>query len=156
MLQRIPRRTDMPASTTYETRLSAQEAELAKVAQRCIMTALDHSHAHKIILVDETDQTGQPATLEVPPQALRLFADLLGRMAQRQPITLIPQKMLLSTQEAANLLNVSRPFLVKQLNEKKLDYIQVGRHRRITYDKLIAYQESMQRQAEEALQELAD
>jgi excisionase family DNA binding protein len=143
-------------STLTESLLNEHDAELAKIAQRCIMAALDHSRAHKIALVDETDDTGNPATLEVPPQALRLFADILGKMAQRQPFTVIPQKMLLSTQEAANILNVSRPFIVKQLEAKKIDYVKVGRHRRITFEKLMEYQNSMQQESENALQELAD
>ncbi len=143
-------------STLTESLLNEHDAELAKIAQRCIMAALDHSRAHKIALVDETDDTGNPATLEVPPQALRLFADILGKMAQRQPFAVIPQKMLLSTQEAANILNVSRPFIVKQLEAKKIDYIKVGRHRRIAFEKLIEYQNSMQHESEKALQELAD
>lgn len=146
----------MSTHTLSESLLNEHDAELAKIAQRCIMAALDHSRAHKIILVDETDQTGNPPTLEVPPQALRLFADILGKMAQRQPFAVIPQKMLLSTQEAANILNVSRPFVVKQLEAKKIDYVKVGRHRRIVFEKLIEYQNSMQIEAENALQELAD
>lgn len=146
----------MSTHTLTESLLNERDAELAKIAQRCIMAALDHSRAHKIALIDETDQTGHPATLEVPPQALRLFADILGKMARRQPFALIPQKTLLSTQEAANILNVSRPFIVKQLEAKKIDYIKVGRHRRIAFENLIEYQNSMQRESEKALQELAD
>jgi len=146
----------MSTHTLSESLLNEHDAELAKIAQRCIMAALDHSRAHKIALVDETDQTGNPPTLEVPPQALRLFADILGKMAQRQPFAVIPQKTLLSTQEAANILNVSRPFVVKQLEAKKIDYVKIGRHRRIVFEKLIEYQNSMQIEAENALQELAD
>lgn len=62
----------------------------------------------------------------------------------------------LNEREAANLLNVSRPFIVKQLEAKKIDFIKVGRHRRIAFDKLIEYRDSMQHQAEDALQSLAD
>jgi excisionase family DNA binding protein len=118
--------------------------------------ALDHSRAQKIVLVDASYHEEQCATLEVPPQALRLFADILGKMAQHQSITLVSQKALLTTQEAANLLNVSRPFIVKQLEAKKIDFIRVGRHRRIAFDKLIEYRDSMQHQSEDALQALAD
>lgn len=146
----------MSTHTLSESLLNEHDAELAKIAQRCIMVALDHSRAHKIILVDEGDQTGNPPTLEVPPQALRLFAEILGKMAQRQPFSVIPQKTLLSTQEAANILNVSRPFVVKQLEANKIDYIKVGRHRRIPFEKLIEYQNSMRCEAEKALQELSD
>lgn len=143
-------------STLTESLLNEHDAELAKIAQRCIIAALDHSHAHKIVLVDETDDTGNPATLEVPHQALRLFADILGKMAQRQPFAVIPHKMLLSTQEAANILNVSRPFLIKQLEARKIEHIKVGRHRRIAFEKLIEFQNSMRQESEKALQELTD
>ena len=136
--------------------LTDQEAEMASTAQRCIMAALDHSRAPKIVLVEEPDGAGAQATLEVPPQALRFFADILGTLARRESVTVIPQQALMSTQDAANYLNVSRPFVVKQLQEGKIDYIQVGRHRRIEFQKLVAFADSMKRDADDALQELAD
>lgn len=67
-----------------------------------------------------------------------------------------PQKMLMNSQEAANYLNVSRAFVVKQLEEKNMDFIQVGMHRRIEFHKLVAFREAMKRSSAHALQELAD
>ena len=78
------------------------------------MAALDHSRASTIRLV--TDGKNMPSA-ELPPKALRMVADMLGMMAQRQPLVLLPQKMELSTQGAAAFLNVSRPFVVKQIDE---------------------------------------
>ncbi len=117
------------------------------------MAALDHSRASTIRLV--TDGKNMPS-VELPPKALRMVADMLGMMAQRQPVVLLPQKMELSTQGAAAFLNVSRPFVVKQIDEGRLPCRKVGRHRRILFDDLIAYQQVLHEEAEAALQALAD
>jgi excisionase family DNA binding protein len=144
----------MQANDPLDSVLSEAEAELAKAAQRCIMTALDHSRAHKIVLVDQKKKDAP--VLELPPKVLRLMADLLNAMGQRQPITVMPQKHELTTQEAAAFLNVSRPFVVKQLEEGRIPFRKVGRHRRIEFENLVAYQRSMKEESDSALQELAD
>lgn len=101
------------------------------------------------------DGKGMPS-VELPPKALRMVADMLGMMAQRQPVVLLPQKMELSTQDAASFLNVSRPFVVKQIEEGRLPCRKVGRHRRILFDDLLAYQQMLHEETEAALQALAD
>jgi excisionase family DNA binding protein len=135
--------------------LDEREAELAKQAQRCLMTALDHSRAHRIALLDDEGE-GRPPELELPPKVLRLFADMLGLMAKRQPFTLMPQGHELTTQEAAAFLNVSRPFVVKELEDGKIPFRRVGRHRRIQFEDLIKYLNESRQKSEDALQELAD
>ena len=90
-----------------------QEAEMARVASSCLMKALDHSRAPTILLIEETGDRASAPVLALPPQALRFFADVLRMMAQQQPMVLMPQKHMLSTQDAAALLNVSRPFVIK-------------------------------------------
>jgi excisionase family DNA binding protein len=138
---------------TLDNVLDEHDAALAQAAQRCLMTALDHSRATTIRLV--SDAKGLPS-VELPPKALRMVADMLGLMAQRQPVVLLPQKMELSTQDAAAFLNVSRPFVVKQIDEGRLPCRKVGRHRRILFDDLMAYQQALQADTEAALQALAD
>ena len=145
----------MSTKELLDSVLDEREAEMAKTAQRCIMAALDHSKAHRIALVDRRSKKQAPV-LELPPKALRFFADLLGAMSQRQPVSLIPQKHELTTQEAAAFLNVSRPFVVKQLEEGKIPYRKVGRHRRVEFEQLVKYQESQRRDTDSALQDLAD
>ena len=136
-----------------DTVLDEHDAALAQAAQRCLMAALDHSRAGKIRLV--TDGKNMPS-IELPPKALRMVANVLGMMAQRQPVMLLPQKLELSTQEAAAFLNVSRPFVVKQIDEGHLRCRKVGRHRRILFDDLMAYQRALHEETEAALQALAD
>lgn len=136
-----------------DTVLDEHDAALAQAAQRCLMAALDHSRAATIKLIAEGEAM---PVVELPPKALRLIADVLGMMGQRQPIMLLPQKLELSTQEAAAFLNVSRPFVVKQIETGKLSCRKVGRHRRILFDDLLAYQKGARVETEEALQALAD
>ena len=135
---------------------SERDAQMAKAAQRCIMAALDHSRAPKIVLVEEGHDPQSAPTIELPPQALRAIADLLGLMGQQQPILLLPQKHELTTQEAAGILNVSRPFVVKQIETGMLQCRKVGRHRRIEFQELMRFQRQLKQQSEEALQGLAD
>ena len=132
------------------------EAEMAKVAQRCIMAALDHSRAPKIVLVEEGSDSGAAPVLELPPQALRAIADLLGLMAQQQPILLIPQTHEVTTQEAAGILNVSRPYVIKQIEDGVLKCRKVGRHRRIEFQELLQFKRQVQQRSEDALQHLTD
>ncbi len=145
----------MSYETVLEPVQSPREVEMAKVAQRCIMATLDHSRASKILLVEEGASVESAPTIELPPQALRAIADLLGLMAQQVPITLTPQKHEVTTQEAAAILNVSRPFVVKQIEKGLLDCTKVGRHRRIQFDELMRFKAQMQSQSEAALKQLA-
>lgn len=144
----MPRTTD-----ALDNVLDEHDAALAQAAQRCLMAALDHSRAGKVRLI--ADGQRMPS-VELPPKALRMVADMLGLMAQRQPVVLLPQKMELSTQDAAAFLNVSRPFVVKQIDEGRLPARKVGRHRRILFDDLMAYQQALHEETEAALQALAD
>ena len=145
----------MSYETVLEPVSNAHEVEMTKVAQRCIMATLDHSRASKIVLVEEGGSFENAPTIELPPQALRAIADLLGLMAQQVPITLIPQKHEVTTQEAASILNVSRPFVIKQIESGLLSCTKVGRHRRILFEDLLRFKAQMQQESEDALKELS-
>lgn len=149
--------TAKTTSQEPESALTNEEAEQVKAAQRCIMAALDHSRAPQIIVLDEsgTPSNNMPA-VAVPPRVLRLFADLLGRMSQGQPVALMPHKYELSTQEAAAILNVSRPFVVKELEAGRITFRKVGTHRRILFKDLMIYQEKSRVISEQALHDLAE
>jgi excisionase family DNA binding protein len=112
--------------------------------------------ALKVIVGRQRGQLAGAPVLEVPPQALRFFAEMLGMMAQRRPVMLVPQNHELTTQDAAALLNVSRPFVIKEIEAGRLRCRKVGRHRRIEFEELRRYQAAQRAQSEEALQKLAD
>ena len=76
---------------------NALEAEMAGAARACLVMALDHSKAQTIKLTIDTGELGEEApVLELPPRALRFFADVLRQMAKREPMILLPQKHELS------------------------------------------------------------
>jgi excisionase family DNA binding protein len=134
-------------------RLSAAEAEMARAAQRCLMAALDHSRAASITI--ESDDGSAPA-IQLPPQALKLIAQLLGVMSERRPVVLMPSHQELTTVEAANFLNVSRPFVIKEIEAGRLKHRMVGSHRRIEFEDLQAYATQMRANQKIALQRMAD
>jgi excisionase family DNA binding protein len=134
-------------------KLTAEEAEMARGAQRGIMAALDLSKAATITL--ERDDGSQSA-IQLPPQALRFIAQLLGALSERKPVVLMPTKQELSTVEAANYLNVSRPFVIKEVESGRLPCRMVGSHRRIAFDDLQAYATRMRANQKGALQRMAD
>ena len=138
-------------------KLTVAEADMARAAQRCIMAALDHSKAASITLEsdDPSQSVTQPA-IQLPPQALRFIAQVLGALSERKPVVLMPTKQELSTVEAANFLNVSRPFVIKEIESKRLPCRMVGSHRRIAFDDLQAYASKMRADQKGALQRMAD
>ena len=72
----------------------------------------------------------------------------------QQPRLLVPQKHELTTQEAASFLNVSRPFVIKEIEANRLKCRKVNRHRRIEFEELRRYQTAQQQQSAQALQDL--
>ena len=133
--------------------MSQKDIEMARVAQRCIMEALDHSRAAAITL---TTDTGEHPSIDLPPAALRFIGQLLGAMSEGRPITLIPSKREFSTVEAASFINVSRPFVIKEIEAGRLKHRMVGTHRRIAFDDLVDYLNTMQQKQQAALDRLAD
>lgn len=133
--------------------LNPKDQEMARAAQRCIMAALDHSRAASITV---TTDTGECPTVELPPAALKLIGQLLGAMSQGRPITLMPTEQEFSTVEAANFLNVSRPFVIKEIEAGRLAHRKVGSHRRIAFDDLLEYAQQMRARQTNALERMAE
>lgn len=75
----------------------------------------------------------------IPEYAYQVLRQVIQLMASGQAVSVVPQEREMTTQEAADLLNVSQPFLVKLLDEGKIPYIKVGSHRRIRFQDLMTY-----------------
>ena len=131
---------------------SRVDMELARVAQRCIMEALDRSRAVKMKLESEN---GDVPPIELPPASLRLIGQLLGLMSEGKPFALMPEKQELTTVESANFLNVSRPFVIKEIEAGRIPHRMVGTHRRVLLVDLINYKQQIQGSREAALEKLS-
>src|SRR5437660_12006256 len=127
-----------PLSKTFETVAPTEaDALLARESSRRLATyKLGRRPSIRIQLVDDGKEA---ETVAVPASALRLFLHLLTEMSQGNAVTLIPTRAELTTQQAADLLNVSRPFLVKLLDEGRIPGRTVGKYRRVRFDDLMAY-----------------
>ncbi len=93
--------------------------------------------------------------LILPRQALELLKHVLSEMAQGNAVTIVPRHAELTTQEAADILNVSRPYVVKLLESEKIPHHKVNRHRRILFEDLMKYKSQQDAESEAALDELA-
>jgi excisionase family DNA binding protein len=132
--------------------VSPLDREMARVAQRCLMEALDHSRAASITL---TTESGEHPSIALPPASLKFIGQILGMMSAGRPIVLMPAKQEMSTVEAANFLNVSRPFVIKEIRESRLAHRMVGTHRRIAFSDLVEYAQGMQKRRLDALDRMA-
>lgn len=126
------------------------DALLSQESSRILAPLID-STARQIKII-EPDGTEQSAL--IPAAAYRLLVDVLTQMAQGNAVTLIPIHAELTTQAAADLLNVSRPYLIKQIEAGAIPYHKIGRHRRIRFDDLMVYKEQVDVARSQALDEL--
>lgn len=99
---------------------------------------------------------GTEETVSIPASAFRLLTDILHQMAMGNAVTLIPVHAELTTQQAADLLSVSRPFVVKLIENRRLPHKMVGSHRRILFSDLMAFKTRMDSDRRKAMQELVD
>jgi excisionase family DNA binding protein len=93
--------------------------------------------------------------LVLPVKIFALLDHILSLMADGKAFSLVPEDSELTTQQAADMLNVSRPFLVKLLEAGELPYKKVGSHRRILMEDLLSYISISEANREKALTELA-
>mgnify|MGYP001025035859 FL=1 len=98
---------------------------------------------------------GQEETIELPAGAVRLLVEILADMASGRAVTIVPQNAELTTQQAADFLNVSRPFLIQLLEEKKIPYRKVGTHRRVRFKDVLRYKEAIDAERRKVLDALA-
>ena len=119
---------------------------LAKASSRRLAPYLNRSLKVKLAETDEQ--------VELPAAAVRVLVELLAAMAEGNAVTLIPIHAELTTQQAADLLGVSRPFLIKQLEDDIIAYRRVGTHRRVLFSDLMKYKYEIDEKRINALDEL--
>ncbi|MGE0004046.1 MAG: SPFH and helix-turn-helix domain-containing protein [Parvibaculaceae bacterium] len=125
---------------------SAHDAELAREASRTLAAKAEAEL--KVHLEDG-------AEVVLPKSAARLLQYLLTEMAHGNAVTIFPLHAELTTQEAADFLNVSRPYLITLLQRHELPFHKVGTHRRIKFSDLRDFRSRRESERKAAMQELA-
>ncbi|KAA9166776.1 helix-turn-helix domain-containing protein [Amycolatopsis acidicola] len=110
-----------------------------------------HSQETVRLVVDDD----QDEALEVPRPAVELLARILAHMAAGESVSLVPTHAELTTQQAADLLHVSRPFLIGLLEAGEIEYRTVGKHRRVKVESLRQYLRADDRRRRDAADELS-
>ena len=126
---------------------TAQEAALARVSGQHLSRYAGRRGPLTLQVNEEP--------LELPAGAVALLMDILEAMAAGRGVTIIPENAELTTVQAAEVLNVSRPFLVRLLEENAIPFRKVGKHRRVRMEDVMAYKEKIDRDREAVLDQLA-
>lgn len=140
--------TNQPLITPTE-----EDVALAQVSSGELAPYVD-TNSKTLAISILTDNTFKER-VTIPADAFRLLVEILTQMAQGNAITLIPVHAELTTQEAADILNVSRPYIVRLLETGEIPYRKIGTRRRIRYQDLIAYKEQVDSERMKTLEELA-
>ena len=140
------------AQGTIAPRLPSEaEAILAKETSRILVKRAESDDPLQLRMLDDP----KAGTLKLPATAVRMLVHILEEMARGNAVTLIPVHAELTTQEAADLLHISRPSLIQLLDEGKIEYRRVGTHRRVRFDALMAYKRRADAERRAVLAELA-
>ena len=105
--------------------------------------------------VDFRVEGPDPMSVVPPAGIVRMLKDMLVAMSHGDAITFVPTNAVMTTKQAADFLGVSRPYLIKMLNEGKIPYNLVGTHRRIEFKDLMDYKARRDTSRREALDEMA-
>ncbi|MGI8417530.1 MAG: helix-turn-helix domain-containing protein [Nakamurella sp.] len=128
-----------------------RSAKAAKSAAYIVHNILHNHPDHELVpLRDPDDQE-----LTVPREAAELLRRILAAMAAGTPVQVIPVHDELTTQQAADILGVSRPHLIKLLDDGQIGYRLVGTHRRVLAESLRRYETEARAKQRRAMDELA-
>ena len=128
-------------------RPNKQERKLAEASYTSLISSIEQLKTDKVEI--EIEETSEKIIL--PKKALNLLGEILKAMSQGKPISIVPLATEVTTQSAAELLGCSRPYLVKLLEEGKIEYTKIGKHRRIKYEDVIDYKQKMKEEQKQRL-----
>jgi len=142
----------MSTMTTEPVLPSTRDTQIAKESSRKLAPLATEARATVQVHIGAAGKHGE--TVDLPTAAFQLLVRILTEMSQGNAVTLMPVHAQLTTQQAAELLGVSRPFIIKELKDGRIHYQMVGTHRRIAYSDLMAYKEKCRANHGQAMDEL--
>jgi excisionase family DNA binding protein len=126
-------------TVTKIRRPSKYEQKVAIDSYAALASAIGKLHSEDTeIEIEETKNK-----IKIPLIALKLLGDILKAMSQGQLISIVPIATEVTTQKAAEILGCSRPHLIKLLEEGKIAFTKVGKHRRIMFENIVKYKKQM-------------
>lgn len=140
-------------TTFVESSPSSLSQEEEKIAYESSLTLARHAFAGKSLKLYIAD-TEQDEPIVLPYAAVALLLGMLRMMASGFGIALTPLHSELTTKQAADILHVSRPYLIKLLDAGDIPYHKVGKHRRIRREDVMAYKQAIDQRREAVLDEL--
>jgi excisionase family DNA binding protein len=129
---------------------SEEDAKQAVLAAQTINRYLDREEENQPLAV----KLGDAATVPLPASAARLLVDVLTNIGDGNAVLVLPMHREVSTQQAADLLNVSRPYLIGMLERRELPFRQVGTRRRVQLEDVLAYKARQAERRRRVLDEL--
>lgn len=131
---------DLQRPTKEEQKLAMESYD----ALASVLEQLDSENPE--IEIEETEER-----IKVPLRVLKLLAKILKVTSQGNPISIVPIAAEMTTQAAAEFLGCSRPHLVKLLEEGRIPFAKVGKHRRVKFEDVARYKEEMKEKREHIL-----
>ena len=135
---------------------STQDSELARASLNMLHQYQENTESQEVEPINDLELQIQHQTMRLPSVAVGLLERILSELANGNAVAITPIQPEISTQEAADILNVSRPYLVGLLEKNTIPHRKVGTHRRVPLKALLEYKAIQKKQAEKAMQELAD
>ena len=142
----------MPANAfPFGNRLpSADDRQIANHLLRIL--ASQKPGEAKLHLTDP--KTRKPVEITLTPAMSDLFLELLRHIGSGDAVTLVPIQQMLTTQQAADLLNMSRPYLIRLIEKGDIPHSMVGRHRRLKTEDVFAYKAERDKIRSKAMDDL--
>lgn len=132
---------------------TAEESALAKISSQELSAVLETRLDTQTVSV--TDKEGVAHSVRMPVSALRMLVDVLTELGDGNTVKLVPIHAELTTQEAADMLNVSRPTLIKLLDENAIPFHRTGNRRKVRFTNVLHYKHQLETNRLQALEELS-